>query len=67
MRSNGGDIEQTEESHVGGDALAAQAEAFVAAVQARRIRAGQRRSGRGVLDLALQVGRLIRERLQKLA
>jgi predicted dehydrogenase len=67
VRSNGGDIEQTEESHVGGDALAAQAEAFVAAVRHGESVQVSGRSGRGVLDLALQVGRLIRERLQKLS
>ena len=67
VRSNGGEIEQTEESHVGGDALAAQAEAFVAAVKHGRTVQVSGRSGRGVLDLALRVGRLIRERLQKLS
>jgi predicted dehydrogenase len=67
VRSNGGEIEQTEENHVGGDALAAQAEAFVAAVKHGSSVQVSGRSGRGVLDLALQVGRLIRERLQKLS
>jgi predicted dehydrogenase len=67
VRSNGGEIEQTEENHVGGDALAAQAEAFVAAVKHGSSVQVNGRSGRGVLDLALQVGRLIRERLQKLS
>ena len=67
VRSNQGEIQQTEENHVGGDALAAQAEAFVAAVKHGKAVQVSGRSGRGVLDLALQVGRLIRERLQKLA
>jgi predicted dehydrogenase len=67
VRSVEGEIQQSEESHVGGDALAAQAEAFVAAVKHGKSVQVSGRSGRGVLDLALQVGRLIRERLQRLA
>jgi predicted dehydrogenase len=67
VRSIDGEIRQSEESHVGGDALAAQAEAFVAAVKHGKSVQVSGRSGRGVLDLALQVGRLIRERLQRLA
>ena len=67
VRSNEGEIQQTEESHVGGDALAAQADAFVAAVKHGKSVQVSGRTGRGVLDVALQVGKLIRERLQRLA
>jgi predicted dehydrogenase len=67
VRQEAGEIAQTEESHGGGDALAAQAEAFVAAVVHGKSIQVSGRIGRGVLDLALQVGRLIRERLSKLS
>jgi predicted dehydrogenase len=52
VRQSGGAIEQAEERYPGGDALAAQAAAFVAAV-------------RGEVKLALDVGRLVRERLER--
>ncbi len=67
VRQVAGEIAQTEESHAGGDALAAQAEAFVAAVVHGGSNQVSGRIGRGVLDLALQVGQLIRERLSKLS
>src|SRR4029077_14777986 len=66
VRQRGGAIEESEENHAGGDALAAQAAAFVAAVrlnegtgsagEARKIVEGE--EGREALRLGLEVGRL---------
>ena len=64
VKQAAGAIEETEESHAGGDALAAQAEAFVKSING----AGpgvDGESGRKALKLALEVGRLVRERLQR--
>jgi predicted dehydrogenase len=60
-----GAIQVTDETHEGGDALADQAAAFVAAVQARSAVPVDGRQGRRVLALALTVGRLVRERLER--
>jgi predicted dehydrogenase len=65
VREAGGAIAETEETHEGGDALAAQAAAFVAAVQAKQPVQIDGREGRRALALALTVGRLVRERLQR--
>ena len=65
VRRKGAGVEETEESFQG-DALAAQAAAFVAAVQGKGERP-QGKEGRHALELALEVGRLIRERLQRIA
>jgi predicted dehydrogenase len=62
-----GMIQETEEAHPGGDALAAQAEAFVAAVRDGTPPPVDGAEGRRVLKLALEVGRLVRERLARLA
>jgi predicted dehydrogenase len=62
-----GVIQETEESHPGGDALAAQAEAFVAAVRDGTPPRVDGAEGRRVLKLALEVGRLVRERLARFA
>jgi len=62
-----GVIQETEETHPGGDALAAQAEAFVAAVRDGTPPRVDGAEGRRVLKLALEVGRLVRERLARLA
>jgi predicted dehydrogenase len=62
-----GVIEETEEAHAGGDALTAQAEAFVAAVRERKPPAVDGAEGRRVLKLALDIGRLVRERLERFA
>jgi predicted dehydrogenase len=63
----GGAIQETEETHAGGDALAAQAEAFVAAVRDGKPPAVDGAEGRRVLKLALDIGRLVRERLARFA
>jgi predicted dehydrogenase len=61
----GGVIEATDETYEGGDALADQAAAFVSAVEKKAEVAVDGRQGRRVLELALTVGRLVRERLQR--
>jgi predicted dehydrogenase len=64
VKQAGGTIEEVEESHAGGDALATQAEAFVKSIQGSP--AGvDGEGGRKALKLALEVGRLVRERLQR--
>ena len=65
VRQAGGAIEETEERHEGGDALAAQAEAFVGAVLHGRPVQVDGESGRRALGLALDIGRLVRERLAR--
>jgi predicted dehydrogenase len=60
-----GVIEATDETYAGGDALADQAAAFVSAVEKKAAVAVDGRQGRRVLDLALTVGRLVRERLER--
>jgi predicted dehydrogenase len=65
VRRAAGGIEQTEERHEGGDALAAQAEAFVRAIGGEDAAGVDGEGGRRALALALEVGRLVRERLQR--
>jgi len=60
-----GAIEEQEESHAGGDALASQAEAFVKAIQGASAVCVDGEGGRRALGLALDVGRLVRERLRR--
>jgi predicted dehydrogenase len=60
-----GAIEEREESHAGGDALACQAEAFVNAIQGASAAGVDGEGGRRALGLALEVGRLVRERLRR--
>ena len=60
-----GAIEEQEESHAGGDALASQAEAFVKAIQGASGCGVDGEGGRRALGLALEVGRLVRERLRR--
>jgi len=65
VRQAGGAIEETEEVHAGGDALSAQAAAFVAAVARQKPVEVSGEHGRRALELALEVGRLVRERMQR--
>jgi predicted dehydrogenase len=65
VRQSKGEIEQIDESHPGGDALADQAAAFAAAVRKKTTGEIDGRQGRRALDLALTVGRLVRERLER--
>ena len=60
-----GAIQATDETHAGGDALADQAAAFVAAVEKKVAVPVDGRQGRRVLALALKVGELVRERLER--
>ena len=65
VREAGGAIAETEETYEGGDALAEQAAAFVSAVKKGAAVPIDGRQGRRALELALTVGRLVRERLEK--
>jgi predicted dehydrogenase len=65
VREAGGAIEETEEVHEGGDALASQAEAFVSSIREKTPVEVDGRQGRHVLELAIEVGRLVRERLSR--
>jgi predicted dehydrogenase len=67
VRQEGGVIQETEEMHAGGDALEAQAESFVLAIRENRPVAVDGAEGRRVLELALEIGRLVRERLARFA
>ncbi|HEX6411950.1 MAG TPA: Gfo/Idh/MocA family oxidoreductase [Burkholderiales bacterium] len=67
VRQSEGAIQETEETHAGGDALEAQAQAFLEAVQKRNPPAVDGVEGRRVLKLALDIGRLVRERLARFA
>jgi hypothetical protein len=67
VRQVDGSIQETDETHAGGDALADQAAAFAAAVQGKSPVRIDGKEGRRALDLALTVGRLVRERLQRFA
>ncbi|HEU4353886.1 MAG TPA: Gfo/Idh/MocA family oxidoreductase [Burkholderiales bacterium] len=67
VRQAEGEIQETEESHGSGDALYSQAEAFVAAVRSRKPPAVDGAEGRRVLKIALDIGRLVRERLERFA
>jgi predicted dehydrogenase len=62
-----GEIEQNEERYEGGDALASQAAAFAAAIGGGASVPVSGESGRRVLELALGIGRLVRERLERFA
>jgi predicted dehydrogenase len=65
VRQRGGAIEQNEEHYAGGDALAAQALAFIAAASGKAPAQSTGEAGRRSLELALEIGRLVRERLQR--
>ncbi len=65
VRQSKGVIEQIDENHPAGDALAEQAAAFASAVRKKSSVEIDGHQGRRALELALTVGRLVRERLQK--
>ncbi len=65
VREAAGAIQETEEVYEGGDALAAQAEAFVSSITSGTPVEVDGRQGRHVLELAIEVGRLVRERLSR--
>jgi predicted dehydrogenase len=65
VRQAGGEIQENEETHAGGDALAAQAESFVLAITQQQPVLVDGAEGRRVLKLALDIGRRVRERLER--
>jgi predicted dehydrogenase len=65
VKQAGGVIEEAEQSHAGGDALASQAATFVEAIRHRKPAGVDGESGGRALKLALEVGRLVRERLKR--
>jgi len=65
VKQTGGAIEELEENHAGGDALAAQVEAFVTSISGKIPANVDGEGGRKALALALEVGRLVRERLKR--
>ena len=67
VKQAAGVIEETEEAHTGGDALTAQAESFILAITENRPVLVDGAEGRRVLKLALDIGRLVRERLERFA
>jgi predicted dehydrogenase len=67
VRQADGVIQETEEAHPGGDALAAQAESFILAITKNHPVLVDGAEGRRVLKLALDIGRLVRERLTRFA
>ena len=60
-----GVIQETEETHAGGDALTTQAESFILSITKKHPVLVDGAEGRRVLKLALDIGRLVRERLEK--
>jgi predicted dehydrogenase len=67
VRQEAGALEESEESHGGGDALAAQAQAFVDAIRGKASVPVDGDAGRLALQVALDVGRRVRERLERFA
>jgi predicted dehydrogenase len=65
VRQSAGAIEEVEENHAGGDALAVQAEHFVSSILGKQRAGVGGEGGARALGLALQVGRLVRERLHR--
>ena len=65
VKQENGEIKETEETHGSNDALAAQAESFVLAIKENRPVPVDGAEGRRVLKLALDIGRLVRERLAR--
>jgi predicted dehydrogenase len=61
----GGEVKQVDENYAGGDALAEQAKSFVSAIQKKHPAAVRGEDGRRALKLALDVGRLVRERMKR--
>src|SRR5687768_1729170 len=67
VRQADGEIQETEEAHAGGDALAAQAESFILAITKNHPVLVDGAEGRRVLKLALEIGQRVRERLARYA
>jgi predicted dehydrogenase len=65
VTQSAGEVQQAEENYSGGDALAEQARTFVASIQRKRPATVGGEDGRRALKLALDVARLVRERLRR--
>jgi predicted dehydrogenase len=65
VTQSGGEVQQSDENYSGGDALAAQAASFVSAISRKTRVAVPGEDGRRALKLALDVARLVRERLRR--
>jgi len=65
VTQSAGQVQQTEENYAGGDALAEQARSFVLSIQKKQPAAVSGDDGRRALKLALDVARLVRERLKR--
>ena len=65
VRQAEGVIQETEETHAGGDALTTQAESFILSITRKHPVLVDGEEGRRVLKLALDIGRLVRERLER--
>ena len=65
ITQSAGQVQQTEENYAGGDALAEQARSFVFSIKKKRPAAVSGEDGRRALKLALDVARLVRERLKR--
>jgi predicted dehydrogenase len=65
VRQTDGVIQENEETHADGDALALQAESFISAITNKTSVLVDGAEGRRVLKLALEIGRLVRERLER--
>jgi predicted dehydrogenase len=63
VKQSSSGIEESDENHQGGDALAVQAAAFIAAARGEAPVVVTGDDGRRALEVALTVGRLVRERL----
>ena len=67
VRQTAGALESTEETREKGDALAAQAHSFVESVLKKKPARVSGEDGLRALELALEVGRMVRERLERFA
>ena len=65
VRQAQGVIQETEQTHAGGDALTTQAESFLHSITHNSPVLVDGAEGRRVLKLALDIGRLVRERLER--
>ena len=67
VRQSGGNIEEQEENHGEGDALLDQMKSFVSSIQESTSPAVDGKAGREALRVGIEVGRLVRERLERFA
>jgi predicted dehydrogenase len=65
VTQRGGAMHQEDGNYAGGDALAAQARSFILSIRGKKAATVTGEDGREALKLALDVGRLARERLRK--